>query len=169
MAKRQRAEYLKEYNAKRFQEGVCFQCPNPRADGRVRCEECIAAGKAKFAAKYADRKARGACIACGKPAKPGGASCDACLERQARRHHGARAACFDHYGRRCNCCGESEPLFLCFDHVQNDGFAHRKDDRRASNIAMWLKARNMPDGFQTLCFNCNQGKRLNGGVCPHKK
>jgi hypothetical protein len=25
-----------------------------------------------------------------------------------------------------------------------------------------------PDGFQTLCFNCNVGKYKNGGVCPHQ-
>ena len=25
------------------------------------------------------------------------------------------------------------------------------------------------DRFQLLCANCNQGKRRNGGVCPHKK
>jgi hypothetical protein len=24
-----------------------------------------------------------------------------------------------------------------------------------------------PAGFQVLCFNCNQGRRLNHGVCPH--
>jgi hypothetical protein len=32
----------------------------------------------------------------------------------------------DHYGNACNCCGESRSVFLCVDHVANDGAAHRK-------------------------------------------
>jgi hypothetical protein len=25
-----------------------------------------------------------------------------------------------------------------------------------------------PDGYQVLCMNCNWGKRMNKGICPHK-
>jgi len=25
-----------------------------------------------------------------------------------------------------------------------------------------------PAGFQVLCFNCNIGKQLNDGTCPHQ-
>ena len=32
----------------------------------------------------------------------------------------------------------------------------------------WLKRNNFPEGFQVLCFNCNCGKEINKGVCPHK-
>ena len=69
------------------------------------------------------------------------------------------------YGNKCACCGESEPLFLEIDHVNNDGF---KDSRRIIQIYSWIRRNNYPASFQILCCNCNRGKYKNGGVCPHK-
>jgi len=37
-----------------------------------------------------------------------------------------------------------------------------------NRIHRWLKKHKYPDGFQVLCFNCNVGKYLNKGTCPHK-
>lgn len=71
-------------------------------------------------------------------------------------------------GPKCACCGETEPRFLTIDHIDNDGHIHRKKHRSATNIYGWLKARKYPPGFQVLCANCNFGKALNGGTCPHK-
>ena len=31
----------------------------------------------------------------------------------------------------------------------------------------WLRRNSYPEGFQVLCHNCNLGKKINGGVCPH--
>jgi hypothetical protein len=31
-----------------------------------------------------------------------------------------------------------------------------------------LKKRGYPPGYRVLCFNCNRGRYLNGGVCPHE-
>lgn len=65
------------------------------------------------------------------------------------------------------CCGETEPLFLSLDHVNNDGASHRKViDRR--KLYKWLARNHYPSGFQVLCMNCNHGKFRNGGVCPHQ-
>jgi hypothetical protein len=70
-------------------------------------------------------------------------------------------------GFRCACCGETEPLFLSLDHVNNDGAAHRKViDRR--KLYKWLARNRYPSGFQVLCMNCNHGKSRNRGVCPHQ-
>lgn len=72
-------------------------------------------------------------------------------------------------GYRCTCCGETEPKFLALDHVFNDGSKHRKEIKnRGSGIFKWLKDHNYPGGFQILCMNCNHGKSLNNGICPHK-
>jgi hypothetical protein len=30
-----------------------------------------------------------------------------------------------------------------------------------------LRRNNYPEGFQILCMNCQFGKRMNNGVCPH--
>ncbi len=74
---------------------------------------------------------------------------------------------FEHYGEVCACCGESIKEFLTIDHINGGGTKHRKKDGR--KICVWLFKNNFPKGFQTLCFNCNWGKHINGGICPHKQ
>ncbi len=70
---------------------------------------------------------------------------------------------------KCKCCGESIERFLTIDHINNDGREHRKTNNEArKNLYKWLIKNNYPDGFQVLCYNCNCGKALNNGVCPHK-
>lgn len=74
-------------------------------------------------------------------------------------------------GYRCACCGETEPLFLTLDHINNDGQEHRKKVKNWSGAGMykWIIKHNFPPIFQVYCFNCNLGKRRNHGICPHQK
>lgn len=69
-------------------------------------------------------------------------------------------------GYRCACCGETEPLFLSIDHMNNDGKAHRTAVG-AVGVFKDLRDRGWPPGFQVLCMNCNHGRHRNGGICPH--
>lgn len=80
--------------------------------------------------------------------------------------------CLNAYGGRCACCGESEQIFLCIDHVENDGARHREEIGQGkrkigsgSIMHAWLVASGFPDGFQVLCANCNLAKQSGG--CPH--
>jgi len=85
------------------------------------------------------------------------------------RYAAYRELVIEAYGGRCACCGENEVLFLEVDHINNDGRAHRKViGRSAKALVYWLINHGFPDGFQLLCSNCNQGKKRNGGTCPHK-
>lgn len=82
-----------------------------------------------------------------------------------------RRQAFDAYGWWCACCGEDEPQFLCVDHVNNDGAAHRAEVKRQGisfGVFGWLQKNSYPDGFQTLCHNCNFSKHTNGGICIHQ-
>lgn len=74
-------------------------------------------------------------------------------------------------GYKCSCCGETEPLFLALDHINNDGKDHRKKigTMGGAKLYKWLRDNNYPEGFQVLCSNCNHGKYRNGGICPHKQ
>ena len=72
----------------------------------------------------------------------------------------------------CACCGETESAFLTIDHVWNDGASWRRatlGSRLATGwrTYVWLFKHGFPAGFQVLCMNCNFGKRINGGECPH--
>jgi hypothetical protein len=67
----------------------------------------------------------------------------------------------------CVCCGETEIAFLTLDHVDGGGSGINR--RRGSTYA-WLKRNGWPSDppLQVLCFNCNCGRQVNGGVCPHQ-
>lgn len=89
-----------------------------------------------------------------------------------KRYHRLREAVFMAYGGyECACCGENERMFLTIDHVENDQCEYAKKYGRPHTggfLYKWLADNNFPADFQVLCHNCNQGKRLNGGVCPHR-
>lgn len=74
---------------------------------------------------------------------------------------------FEHYGKVCACCGESNKIFLSIDHINGGGTKQRKEMKE--KITTWLVRNSFPNGFQTLCFNCNWGKHINHGICPHKE
>lgn len=81
---------------------------------------------------------------------------------------------FNAYGGYvCACCGETEKMFLSIDHMNNDGAVFRRKISGKRTAAgyhtyIWLKKHGFPSGHQVLCMNCNHGKRMNKGICPHK-
>jgi hypothetical protein len=98
-------------------------------------------------------------------------------ERERGKEHWRRLrheAIMAYGGYKCACCGETQPKFLTIDHVFNDGAKHRRSlgyvigNGKGGNLVAWLKRHAYPAGFQVLCWNCNSGKAMNGGICPHK-
>lgn len=84
-----------------------------------------------------------------------------------------RMETFTAYGNgkpECVCCGETILVFLTIDHI-NGRTEHDKNNqhRRGWMGYQYLRARDFPPGYQTLCWNCNSGRQLNNGVCPHKE
>jgi len=74
-----------------------------------------------------------------------------------------------HYGNgKCVCvrCGFDDIRALCIDHINGDGAKHRKQIGDGDNVKggaylyRWLQINKYPEGFQTLCFNCNQIKKV---------
>lgn len=123
----------------------------------------------------------GLCIYCGKPNPRGTRLCVECTSMFLKKYGSTCRAyrvkiqkeVIDHYGGKCACCGESNPLFLTIDHINNDGKKHRREisngkkNPGGQKIYYWLKENNFPEGFQVLCYNCNLGKARNNGTCPH--
>lgn len=71
----------------------------------------------------------------------------------------------DKYGRSCVTCGFSDIRALQIDHMNNDGAKERKS-LGGQNFSGWrfyeyLIKNGLPDGYQTLCANCNMIKQLN--------
>ena len=94
-------------------------------------------------------------------------------ERERARYWALRLEVLALYGGQCACCDESNPKFLTFDHMNNDG---SKDRRKTGgygyggNVRGWmnkLKKEYPVTGIQVLCWNCNCARQMNSGVCPH--
>lgn len=74
------------------------------------------------------------------------------------------------YGGNCSCCGEQQILFLTIDHKNNDGYRDRQIKSNSSiSWYMSLRREDLRDDLQVLCFNCNLGKSINKGICPHQQ
>jgi hypothetical protein len=65
----------------------------------------------------------------------------------------------------CVICGYNDKRALSIDHINGGGIKHRKDNRVAGHIARWLSVNGFPDGFRTLCMNCQyiERERLRAG------
>ena len=76
-----------------------------------------------------------------------------------------------HYGNgvlACVRCGFTDIRALTIDHIHNDGYEHRKTiGLSGRGFYYWLKRENFPDGFQTLCMNCQFIKREETGTGNH--
>lgn len=87
----------------------------------------------------------------------------------AKRNTEIRIDVFTHYGNgntACVCCGEEEIKFLTIDHI--DGLGDKRRTKCGLAMYKYLFHNGFPEGFQTLCFNCNIAKHLYK-ECPHKK
>jgi hypothetical protein len=86
-----------------------------------------------------------------------------------------RKAVFDHYGWSCAQCEATDRLSI--DHVNEDGYEHRKElfGERGGNrggafrFYGWLVKNDFPDGFQTLCIPCNTRKQNKARAAARKE
>lgn len=160
----------------------------PGVSHEMPCEQEVVARETDSVEKGRSRRQRwhdkqravGRC-ACGREPISGKKSCARCLERVSKwqeengdkvkstarsRREAIRTKVITGYGGQCACCGEAEPMFLSIDHINNDG---KSDPRRGGDrLYRWLIEQGYPAGYQLLCRNCNWGKHVNGGNCPHK-
>lgn len=159
----------KQRRAARMAAGLCGRCGKraPR-EGTQLCEECHAYHRQRFQWEHSQPEWRDKRRdALRKWVANNRAHVN---QRQCRQIAKLREETFDHYGRKCNCCGESNPAFLCLDHVNNDGKQHRLAlNAPGGGQAVYrdLKRRGWPPIVQTLCWNCNAAKAIYG-ECPHK-
>ena len=149
--------------------GLCWRC-RARLDSDAH-RACVRRLTAAEKRRKVLRKALGSCYLCSSPTE-GDARCSDCITaaraRSKKFHAKNKSRVFDHYGRRCACCGEERSiLFLAIDHMDGGGAKHKKSIKSKS-LYKWLIDNNFPDRFQTLCHNCNIARYLNGGTCPHQ-
>lgn len=75
-------------------------------------------------------------------------------------------------GGKCACCKEKNLVFLCVDHKNKNGAAHRRlvghsqVYRRIRDLIHEHGAQTARKEYRVLCWNCNSAIHLLG-VCPH--
>jgi hypothetical protein len=167
----QRARYHKKRAL-----GECSDCSNPAMIGMAQCENHRKRRIATQMDIITARKDKKLCIVCGSSNIVTANHCQPCRERvngynQFRRSKIVKLIRLQ-YGESCTCCGESEPVFLTIDHVNDDGSEHRQEvgfDIYRFLYAEFRRTGKWPEGFTTLCYNCNAGRWRNGGECPHQR
>lgn len=60
----------------------------------------------------------------------------------------------------CLFCGITDIDVLCLDHIDNDALARGHRHKGGANFYFRLEQSSYPDGYQTLCANCNLKKEL---------
>jgi hypothetical protein len=171
----------------RIRTGVCVKprCGRPHSGASSQfCELHRADHATRLKKRKARSKSAGQCVTCRNPFTAeekidGFNDCRGCRAIRSDASRQQKRAVIEHYGGRCACPGcptpDVEDAFLTMDHMNNDGNRHRLYTRAMSGtrrIYDWItrqvkRTGVWPSGFQVLCGNCNCGKRMNGGVCPH--
>lgn len=87
-----------------------------------------------------------------------------------KRRLKAKMEALTHYGNgKCACvqCGENRLACLSLDHINGGGAEERRQNsaKIGTNFYGWLRHRNYPTGYQTLCMNCQYIKRYTNGEC----
>lgn len=161
----------------------CIKCRNGGQE-LARCQGCD-----KQFSRYSET--RTLCAACRPPVTKPCARCgtefvgsmeqrrycspecrDATLNEQRKAaHRRMRMTALRAYGGdtpACTCCNETVLQFLALDHIDGGGHAQRQETG-GGGFYSWLKRHNYPAGFRILCHNCNFGRQINGGTCPHEE
>jgi hypothetical protein len=78
-----------------------------------------------------------------------------------------RRKVIDYYGGKCQCCGITTLQFLALDHIDGGGRKHQLEVGVGFRFYLWVQ-KHLPKNLRVLCHNCNMGRFLNGGTCPHQ-
>lgn len=175
--------YVKRYGTRK-QSGMCVDCGDVAESDKTMCTACLQRRSDNQRTKRDTFIVNTLCSQCGNDLGDlTGKRCQTCVEKRNEWYQGSttqakdtvrrnenREASVKHYGGKCTCCGEDGQYFLAIDHIDGDGNTHRKKiNKYGSGFFKWLVDNDFPEGFQVLCHNCNMGKYLNGGVCPHQE
>jgi hypothetical protein len=163
---RKRRDRLKE-------AGLCIVCGKcTPIKNLLYCETCKEKRKQNHKIAYQNRMPNpNQCIYCDNPPTENMKTCKPCRDRHKSFALDVKNKVFNAYGGFiCKCCGETEKSFLSIDHINNDGNLERRKKLYSGGCGFYyyLKKNNYPTGYQVLCMNCQWGKALNNGVCPHQ-
>lgn len=93
-------------------------------------------------------------------------------ERTKAAYQRKRAEVLEAYGNECACCNESTVQFLTLDHKNGRNQSLDAGKERNGTGTVYRLHKLLPKldpDIEILCWNCNSGRHINGGICPHKE
>lgn len=169
--KEEKASRIKIWRELAVKRGICSSCGRePAKDGCVQCVKCIQRSSKTTKLFRQKMKTAGLCTRCGINILKSTTFCLECLQKQHANNLALKLEVFTTYGGcKCSCsgCNTSHHAFLGIDHIDGGGKIHREKVGGGSRFYVWLKKNKYPAGFRVLCHNCNLGRQINGGICPH--
>lgn len=143
---------------KHLNAGTCITCGAVTEDNKKSCKKCSNRATKSIMERYEGNKKLGLCPMCGGKLKNNEKfRCGSCQEQHRKNNKNQRdrlrKEIINHYGNKCECCGETKIESLHLDHINNDGAKHRKITGR--HIYEWTKRNNFPSYLRILCANCN--------------
>lgn len=155
---------IKRYR-ERAVEGLCTRCGAKAVPHRKQCEPCLQHSRLKWA-DYRQRIPKQVLLRQRLASKKWKKAHPEFKRMNARKNYKKlRLEIFAHYGLQCACCKDRHHEFLTIDHIHGQGNKHLREIR--ISLYRWLKNNHFPKGFQTLCWNCNEARRIYG-ICPHQ-
>lgn len=159
-------EKLRRIAEVKVENGVCLRCNEPAVEGKVHCQKHLDSE----IDKQRSRIDKGKCGRCSNPPAEGKRYCEGCLEkiREAAKANklDIKLEVFERYGgAKCACCGDERVEALTVDHIEGGGRRHREevsDGAGGHRFYNWLRKEGYPDGYQVLCFSCNNVKHQVG-------
>ena len=125
-------------------------------------------------AQYLKRKLNHLCQWCGLPVDNGLSRCSKCQSKhnnwRTEEYRKAKIKVMQAYGNgKCQCCGTDILAFLSIDHVNGGGSKERRESKLHGGSVFYFKLiqQGFPPGYRVLCHNCNFGRYINNGQCPH--
>ena len=175
MGNNQKQRDAEKYAARKA-NGLCVTCGiAPASKASVKCDPCRLNGNAITWINRKENVEQGKCAVCKNDRNLHHTFCDTHWIKKKvagkRKNRELKIEVLSAYGDlACICCGEQNVAFLTLDHVNNDGWKERNEHGK---IRYASYARLKKEGFpkdpplQVMCYNCNNGKRTNDGICPH--
>ena len=157
----------------RINNGLCPMCATrPLAVNRKACRRCLDLANNRRKAKYNSKKNSIICMLClSKPRYNNHTMCLDCLNYKTTYRLNIKLEAFKAYGGNKCACGDcplsivSDHKFLAIDHIYNNRDQQKRS--RGYDLYLWLRKQQYPHGYRVLCHNCNSGRQLNNGFCPH--
>ena len=161
-------DYLKTRADRLAKSKQCVGCAAhlPKDDTRKWCSVCRNNDVVRNQERRKQRITSGVCLRCGGDRQGNTGWCPSCRKKLRNEEQNLKLQVIAAYGGACSCCGEIDPRFLTVDHVNGGGTKHREETK--GKLYRWVRNNNFPTSIQILCFNCNCGRSVNGGICPHK-